>query len=253
MAFWRFTGSDPRQYPSAVYFDAYLAKIAKRSDKHRDAMRQTRDRFPSLHEVLACDVTSAALEELLVPLPPASRDLVLRHWRSVFRYGIKRGYVASNPVDRLDFAGTEAKEVEIYEVSEVEALLKDALENDLQLLPFYILGCFCGIRPEGELESLEWRYVHIKTRKPHIAIPTAISKVRKFREVDLPPNAVAWLSEYQRRGGSMEGKVVQWEHENLRDHRRASAERAGMKWIQDGMRHSFASYWLPVHHDVDRL
>jgi integrase len=27
----------------------------------------------------------------------------------------------------------------------------------------------------------------------------------------------------------------------------------GVQWIQDGMRHSFASYWLPIHHDLDRL
>ena len=47
--------------------------------------------------------------------------------------------------------------------------------------------------------------------------------------------------------------MIQWEHENLRKHRKASVERVGVRWIQDGMRHSFASYWLPIHHDVDRL
>jgi integrase len=216
-------------------------------------MRQTKDRFPALHKALACDITSNSLEELLLPLPPASRDLVMRHWRSVFRYGIKRGYATSNPVDRLDFAGSEVKEVEIYEVTEVEALFKDALENDLALLPFYVLCSCCGIRPEGEIESLEWRYVHIKTRKPHVSIPATVSKVGKFREVDLPPNAVAWLKTYAERGGLTEGKIVPWAHEVLRNHRRASCERASVDWIQDGMRHSFASYWLPVHHDLDRL
>jgi hypothetical protein len=239
--------------PFRTLFDAYLAKIQKRSTKHTTAMRQTRDRFPALHEVLACDITPKILDELLLPLPPASRDLTLRHWRSVFRYGIKREYVRTNPVERLDFAGTETKEVEIYEVTEVEALFKDALENDLVLLPFYVLCSCCGIRPEGEIESLEWRYVHIKTRKPHVSIPATVSKVRKYREVDLPPNAIAWMKEYQQRGGPTEGKVMPWEHEVIRNHRRASAERAGVKWIQDGLRHSFASYWLPVYHDLDRL
>jgi hypothetical protein len=51
----------------------------------------------------------------------------------------------------------------------------------------------------------------------------------------------------------MEGKVIHWEHENSRKHRKASAERVTVDWIQDGMRHSFASYWLPIHHDVDCL
>jgi len=51
----------------------------------------------------------------------------------------------------------------------------------------------------------------------------------------------------------MEGKVVPWAHEVLRNLRKASAGRAGVAWIQDGMRHSFASYWLPIHHDLDKL
>jgi site-specific recombinase XerD len=239
--------------PFRTLFDAYLAKIAKRSTKHTTAMRQTRDRFPAIHDVLACDITPKVLDELLLPLPPASRDLTLRHWRSVFRYGIKREYVRSNPVERLDFAGTHPHEVEIYDVPEIKTLLEDALESDLGLLPFYILGFLCGIRPEGEIEALEWRYVHVKGRKPHVSIPATVSKVRKFREADLSPSAVAWLKEYQSRGGSMEGKVITWAHELLRNHRKASAERAGVKWIQDGMRHSFASYWLPIHHDLDKL
>jgi len=239
--------------PFLGLFDLYLVRIQNRSAKHRNAMRQTRDRFPSLHTVLTCDITPKALDDLLLPMPRASRDLVMRHWRSVFRYGIKRQYLNSNPIERLDFAGTQAKEVEIYEVTSVEALLNDALTNDLALLPFYAFGFLCGIRPEGELEALDWRYVHAKARKPHVSIPATVSKVRKFREVDLPPSAVAWICEYQNRGGAMEGKIVPWQHETLRNHRKASAERVGLVWIQDGMRHSFASYWLPVHHDIDML
>jgi integrase len=179
-------------------------------------MRQTRDRFPSLHEFLVCDITAATLDALLNPLPPASRDLTLRHWRSVFRYGVKREYVRSNPVERLDFAGTEIREVQIYEVADVEALLKDALEHDLTLLPFYVLGCFCGLRPEGEMEAIEWRYVHVKTRKPHVSIPATVSKVGKFREVDLPSNAVAWLR-------STRTEADQWREKSFRGNTRYCA------------------------------
>jgi integrase len=238
--------------PFGELFDLYLARIQKRSDKHRDSMRQTKERFPTLHKTLACDITPKMLDELLLPLPPASRDLTMRHWRSVFRYGIKRQYLRANPIERMDFAGTAPKEVEIYSVKAVGDLLGDALQSNLGLLPFYVFGFLCGIRPENELENLEWQYVHLDKRK-HVAIPSTISKTHKYREVDLSLNAIAWLREYQARGGQTEGKVSQWEHENLRKHRKASAERVGVRWIQDGMRHSFASYWLAIHHDVDRL
>ena len=238
--------------PFVELFDLYLARIQKRSDKHKDSMRQTKERFPTLHKTLACDITPKMLDELLLPLPAASRDLVMRHWRSVFRYGIKRQYLRANPIERMDFAGSAPKEVEIYDVTAVNSLLGDALQNDLGLLPFYVFGFLCGIRPENELKNLEWCYVHLDKRK-HVAIPATISKTHKYREVDLSSNAIAWLREYKARGGQMEGKVIQWEHETLRKHRKASAERVKVDWIQDGMRHSFASYWLPTHHEVDRL
>jgi hypothetical protein len=178
--------------PFGELFDLYLTRIQKRSAKHRDSMRQTKERFPSLQKILACDITPKMLDELLLPLPPASRDLVMRHWRSVFRYGIKRQYLQANPIERIDFAGTAPKEVEIYTVKAAGDLLLDALENNLELLPFYVFGFFCGIRPENELENLDWQYVHLDKRK-HVAIPATISKTHKYREVDLSPNAIAWL------------------------------------------------------------
>jgi hypothetical protein len=33
-------------------------------------------------------------------------------------------------------------------------MLNDALANDLELLPFLVLGFFTGIRPDGELNRL---------------------------------------------------------------------------------------------------
>jgi hypothetical protein len=40
-------------------------------------------------------------------------------------------------------------------------MLDHALEDDLPLLPYLVLGFFCGIRPEGELPELEWRDVDL--------------------------------------------------------------------------------------------
>src|SRR5258707_1598248 len=34
-----------------------------------------------------------------------------------------------------------------------------ALANDLELLPFLVLGFFTGIRPDGELNRLEWKHI----------------------------------------------------------------------------------------------
>ena len=52
----------------------------------------------------------------------------------------------------------------------------------------------------------------------------------------------------------MEGLVTSYRTQNLRNHRRAPQEAAGIEsWIQQGMRHTFCSAWLAKHHDINRL
>ncbi len=233
-------------------FNRYLDFKQKRSEKYLKELRITRDRFGGLHSILVCDITHETLEPLLLPLPPGSRNAVMRYWRAVFHYGIKRGYLATNPIDRLDFMEVGRQEVEILEVEEVSRLLTAALENDLVLLPFLVLGFFCGIRPDGELEKLEWRDLDFKDHT--VTIRPEVSKTKRRRFVDISKNALSWLNEYRARGGRTSGLVVTWAHENLRNHRLANRAAAKVtRWPQQGMRHSYCSYWLAVHKDVNKL
>lgn len=233
-------------------FNRYLDFKQKRSSKYLKELRITRDRFDSLHFLLVCDISHETLEPLLLPLPSGSRNATMRYWRAVFRYGIKRGYLATNPIDRLDFMETARAEVEILEVNEIQNLLTDVLSNDLELLPFLVLGFFCGIRPDGELEKLEWRDVDFKDCT--VTIRPEVSKTRRRRFVDISPNAIAWLEEYRARGGRPAGPIVAWAHESLRTHRVANRERVKVtRWPQQGMRHSYCSYWLAQHKDVNKL
>ena len=52
----------------------------------------------------------------------------------------------------------------------------------------------------------------------------------------------------------MTGKVVQFNGSELRTHRTANWQVAGIaEWPQQGMRHTFCSCWLAVHKDVNKL
>ena len=100
-------------------------------------------------------------------------------------------------------------------------------------------------RPEGELGKLEWSSVHLTGKKAEVEIPASVSKTRRRRFVDLSKNAVAWLEAYRQAGGCMQGKVVTYAAENLRNKRRMAQGAAGIKqWIQQGMRHTFCSAFL---------
>jgi hypothetical protein len=80
----------------------------------------------------------------------------MAYLRSVLNFGIKRGYLDHNPLNRLDFADIQNGEVQIIPVQVVERLLNEAAQHDLELLAFFVLGLFAGIRPKGELQKLRW-------------------------------------------------------------------------------------------------
>lgn len=238
--------------PFGELFTQFIEAKVHRSLEYQKELGWTRDRFPQLHNRLASDITAAELERILKPLTPGARNPVMRYLRAVFNYGIKRGLLAENPIARLDFIERPRREVEVISNEHVARMLEHALSEDLELLPFLVLGFFCGIRPDGELQKLNWSDIHLADRA--IVIRSEVSKTRRRRFPDLSDNAAAWLEAYQLRGGSTIGKVVTYAESELRRYRTANWIAAGLeRWVHQGMRHTFCSNWLATHKDVNKL
>lgn len=235
-----------------VLFNAYLEAKKDRNPVYLRELRITRDRMPQLHDRIVSDIASEDLEPILNALPPAARNAVMRYLRAVFNFGIKRGYLAENPISRLDFTDRPRKEVVTVPVDQVRAMLEHALAEDLELLPYLVFGFFAGIRPDGELLELQWS--DVKLAENEIVIRPEVSKTNRRRFVDLSENCKAWLAAYADRGGVISGKVVRYNDSELRTHRAANWQAAGIaNWPQQGMRHTYCSCWLAVHKDVNRL
>lgn len=238
-----------------VAFDRFAELKQNKSVKYQQEIRQIRSKFSPLFSRLVCDVSAQDLEPLLNQLPAASRNAKMRGLRAVFNLAIKRGWMppGTSPIARLDFAQGLQKEVEVVPVDQVAKMLNHALENDLELLPFLALGLFCGARPSGELERIEWRDIDLSDRV--VTIRPEVSKTHRRRFPELSENAIAWIEAYRQRGGNMEGRVVPFSPAVLRKKRRANWEAVAGKarWIQQGMRHTFCSCWLAMHGDINRL
>ena len=178
----------------------------------------------------------------------------MRRLRSVFNLAIKRGWIlpGASPIDRLDFSDSIQGEVEIVSTDLVAAMLNHALQNDPELIPFTTLAFFTGVRP-AEIEKLLWSDIDLADRI--ITIRPEVSKTHRRRFPELSASAVAWLREYQERGGSTEGKLVQSSPAVFRKKRRANwkAVAGNAKWVQQGARHTFCSCWLAVNGDIDKL
>jgi integrase len=247
------------QRSASVSFEAAFDRFAElkqnKSLKYRQEIRHTKATFANLLNRMVCDITPADLEPILDQLPPGSRNAKMRRLRSVFNLATRRGWMlpGSSPIARLDFSDSVKKEVETIPVDQVSRMLNVALENDLELLPFLVLGFFCGIRPRGELEKVEWRDIDLWERS--VTIRPEVSKTNRRRFPELSENAVAWLGAYRARGGCMEGRIVPFSFSVLRAKRRANwrAVAADARWTQQGMRHTFCSNWLALHGDINKL
>jgi integrase len=166
--------------------------------------------------------------------------------KAVFNFGIKRGYLEKNPVCRLDFEKIKNGEVVTLTPAQARALMTAASEGDARLLPYHALGLFAGIRPM-ELQRLDWS--NIDLTEGHVEITAAVSKTGRRRIIDIEPNLKAWLA----RCAQTEGAVVTTAS-NLANRLSAIRHAAGIEdWPQDVMRHSYASYWLAEHGDINRL
>jgi integrase len=235
-------------------FDGFMEIKQNSSPKYQQELRQAKTTFEPLLDQLVCDISPSDLEPMLSSLPNASRNAKMRRLRSVFNFAAKREWMgdSANPVSKMEWAKSNHSEVQIFPVKTVQALLSHALANDLEFLPYRVLTFFCGIRPEGEMERLEWSDVRIKEKT--VVLRAEITKTKRKRFVDLPKNAIEWLIEYQRGGGRMTGLVSPWSPQVRRAKHRASYKAAGIKqWIQQGARHSYCSYWLALHQDVNKL
>jgi integrase len=171
-----------------------------------------------------------------------------RYLRAVFNFGIRRGWCVENPVNRIEMHSLKMRR-EILTNAQVSALLKAVRETDFELLPYHVLCIFAGIRPK-EAERLSWGNINLVER--FIEVPEEKSKTAMRPIVDMEPLLVGWLKYYTSHGGQNKGPVTPVL--NLRKRLRAVRKVAGIeRWPQDAPRRTYASCWLAIYNDVNRL
>jgi integrase len=149
-----------------------------------------------------------------------------------FGYARQHGWTQVNPITDVPKAKVTPGTPGILSVEETERLLEAASE---EMLPFFALGAFAGIRT-AELQRLEWS--HVRWEEKLIEIPALSSKTASRRLVTLRPNLLAWLAPYRTRKGKICPDRL---HMRLKQDR----VRAGiLRWPPNALRHSFGSYHL---------
>jgi integrase len=230
--------------PYEAAMDGFM-EYRKRSASYTRSIRQTRNRLTGLHGKRLNEITPEALTRAMDGMPPSVRNFTIRILGGLFNFGIKRGFCADNPLRRLDLSQRDPFEIQLYSVEEAGAIMAAAEKYAAGLVPFLAVSFFCGVR-RAEALRLDWSAIDL--HENFVRLPSAITKTRQVRHIDISENCRRWLVPY---AGS--GRIFPFSGEVLRDRLADLQEKHGVPTIKHGARHSFASYWLALHGDIDKL
>ena len=154
---------------------------------------------------------------------------------SFFSYLVNKGYIRQNHMLKIPVPRIELAAPKILAVEEVERLLKTAKETDEVFLPYFLIGIYCGLRPEEimRLNADDFRWVD-KPGKSRVIVRSEVSKTRKRRIVRIPKVVDHWRP-------LIEDWAIPGRTTNFRRRFDDVRKRAKVEWSKDVMRHTAAS------------
>jgi integrase len=267
-----------RQSRSKAFIEAYQEWQAVTSDKTRNG-KATSDkyrrqiayalpRFTPLHEKLVCDITpedvDTTLSSAVAAKNSAARNALMRVLRACLKWCLEKEWLDKVPVlSKRHSVDTGQRQPHVLTPAQVVQLLLACSQVDPELLGYYAIALFAGVRPTDELAELQWEDVFAGDGDT-IHVPETIAKTGRTRYVPIEPTLRAWLDHIKpprigpvvpRQTTRNASKVqrLEWRVVWIGKRRQAVQRAAGIDpWPQDAMRHSYASYWMTIHGDEDR-
>ena len=183
-------------------------------------------------------LTTADVQRWLdgLKLAPVTVNNFRRLLYTLFTFAESCGYSfkGSNPVANVKPLSASGGEIEIFTPDEITKLLEAASPD---FLPFLAIGAFAGLRT-SEIGRIAWPDVDLESG--FITVGKTKSKTKARRLVPIQPNLAAWLATCANRTGL----VVNFTGHELEAARAACVKASGVKWKDNGLRHSYASYRL---------
>ena len=200
----------------------------------------------------------------------ATWDSYRRAYRAMFQFAAEERMVESNPVAAIKPMRTDEKLPTPFTVEAATAILRTAAQWTPEVVPTLAVQFFAGLRP-GEALGLDWSAVDFKGKT--IRVMPETSKVRRTRIVPMNPALAAWLGPYRKASGPIgiqskarlnsilfmkrigpayEQKGIPIAERKPDARPRGLAAAAGVKWIQDGARKTFATMHFAQYGDAGK-
>ncbi len=176
------------------------------------------------------------------PVSPQTRRNTLTKLKQFLNWCVSEELVSTNPAQTLSVS-VECRVPEVYTLDEVHRLLEVVQhEAHRSLMAYVTLGLFAGLRPT-EAQRLTWNDFHWDHSV--LSISPDRTKVKRARLVELHSVLLDWLNRVPRD----QPLIPLGFSRRLKSYQRCLQ----IRWIPDGLRHSFATYWLGVHQNRNRL
>jgi integrase len=203
-------------------------------------------------------------------LTGATLDGYRRAFNAMFNYAVRERIVESNPVAGIRPVRMDEKLPTPFTVADATAILRTAAEWTPRLVPTLALQFFAGLRP-GEALGLDWSAVDFKGKT--IRVMPETSKVRRSRIVPMNQTLIDWLTPYRKARGPVgiqtqnqfdyavyrkpigpatEQKGVPIAERKPDTRPKGLLAAAGVDWIQDGPRKTFATMHFAMGGDAGK-
>lgn len=163
---------------------------------------------------------------------PQTRNHYHRVLATALEYAVARGYIDSNPAAKVAKAKIVRDPPKVFSIAQIQKILAAATKAGPQVELFVAIGLYAGIRAESELELLQWEQINFEHKI--IDVLPSRGKVNTRRHVDIHPPLMEILKKHRQLAGPLFPK-------GFNGSRTMDAFRASFDWIDNGLRHTFAT------------
>ena len=122
---------------------------------------------------------------------------------SAWKHAVDQGTLERNPIDGVPRRKVPKKPVAVYSEQQVEALMACAWEHDREMVPFFALLVFAGLRPDqrdSEIAKIRWEDINFTERWIRVGA-LFDNKTETKRFVTMEDNLYLWLQPWEGKSG----------------------------------------------------
>jgi integrase len=177
-----------------------------------------------------------------------TRRKYLRYIRMFFNWVKDEHYILVNPTDGIFFKPDDFT-ADFYDAETTKKILKYVAENEKDLLGYYALLTFAGLRP-SEGARVQWDDYNFQTNELYVK-----KGKTNARHIILEPVASEWLKLHRKNFPKKKAPFVKIPNLSNRERDIREKIKALIKerWIQDGLRHGFGTFYKNRIKDIGRV